>query len=258
MTNNWIDTHAHIYSEKFRDDLPDIINQCREEGMLEIYMPNVDHASIDAMLEVEAKFPECVATMGLHPCSVGKDFEKELYLVEEWLNRRSFAAVGEIGIDLYWDKTHFSRQQEAFRIQTNWAKERNLPIIIHCRDAFSETLALVEELKDEKLSGVFHCFTGTLEEAQKAVELGFYLGIGGVATFKNGGLDMVLPHIDLQHLVLETDSPYLAPTPHRGKRNSPTYIPLIAVRVASLCGQPVEEVYAATTANALKLYKKDG
>lgn len=254
----WIDTHAHIYNAKFKDDLSDIINNCRESGMIKIYMPNVDHTSIDAMLEVEAQFPECVATMGLHPCSVGKDFEKELYIVEEWLNRRPFAAVGEIGIDLYWDKTHFTRQQEAFRVQAKWAKERDVPIIIHCRDAFSETLALVEELKDEKLHGVFHCFTGTLEEAEKAIELGFYLGIGGVATFKNGGLDKVLPQIGLEHLVLETDSPYLAPTPHRGRRNSPAYIPIIAERVAALCEVPLEEVYKVTTTNALKLYKTDG
>lgn len=255
---NWIDTHAHIYDKKFSNDLSEILEKCREEGMQQIYMPNVDHASIDAMLEVEAKHPECVATMGLHPCSVGKELEKELYLVEEWLNRRSFAAVGEIGIDLYWDKTYLSRQQEAFRIQTGWAKERNLPIIIHCREAFPETLALVEELKDEKLKGVFHCFTGSLEEAKRVIDLGFCLGIGGVATFKNGGLDKVLPHIALEHLVLETDSPYLAPTPHRGKRNSPAYIPLIAERVAQLKEVSVGEVLTSTTANALALYKKNG
>ncbi len=255
---NWIDTHAHIYDKKFREDLSDVIDQCREDGMQQIYMPNVDHASIDAMLEVEAKFPECVATMGLHPCSVGKDFEKELYIVEEWLNRRKFAAVGEIGVDLYWDKTHLSRQQEAFRIQVNWAKERNLPIIIHCRDAFPETLELVEELKDDRLRGVFHCFTGSEEEARRIIDLGFYLGIGGVATFKNGGLDKVLPHIELKHLVLETDSPYLAPTPYRGKRNSPAYIPLIGKRVAELYGISTEEVLAATTANAMALYRENG
>ena len=252
---NWIDTHAHIYDKGFKTELAEIIETCRDEGMQRIYMPNVDHASIDAMLEVEAKFPECIATMGLHPCSVRKDFERELYIVEEWLNKRSFAAVGEIGMDLYWDKTFVSQQQEAFRIQTGWAKSKKIPIIIHCRDAFKETLELVEELKDENLRGVFHCFTGDLEEAKKAIELGFYLGIGGVATFKNGGLDKVLPHIELEHLVLETDSPYLAPVPYRGKRNSPAYIPLIAERVAELTEKSIEEVYAVTTANAQELYK---
>lgn len=252
---NWIDTHAHIYDKAFQKDLEDTIETAREEGMQQIYMPNVDHASIDAMLEVEAKFPECIATMGLHPCSVDKHFEKELYLVEEWLNKRPFAAVGEIGLDMYWDKTHVEQQKEAFRIQANWAKEKGIPIIIHCRDAFTETLELVEELKDERLKGVFHCFTGTLEEAEKAVSLGFYLGIGGVATFKNGGMDKVLPHVGLEHLVLETDSPYLAPVPYRGKRNSPVYIPLIAERVASLCEKPLEEVYQVSTFNAQKLYQ---
>lgn len=253
----WIDTHAHIYDKAFQKDLSETIETCRELGMERLYMPNVDHASIDAMLEVEAKYPECIATMGLHPCSVGKDFEKELYVVEEWLNQRPFAAVGEIGIDLYWDKTFLPQQQEAFRIQATWAKIKGIPIVIHCREAFQETLELVEDLKDEKLRGIFHCFTGNLEEAKRAVEMGFYLGIGGVATFKNGGLDKVLPHIDLQHLVLETDSPYLAPVPNRGKRNSPVYIPLIAKRVAELLDTSLEEVYAVTTASALKIYSKD-
>lgn len=255
---NWIDTHAHIYDKSLKKDLPEIIAKCRDEGMQQIYMPNVDHATIDAMLETEEKYPECVATMGLHPCHVNKDFEKELYIVEDWLSKRPFAAVGEIGVDLYWDKSFLSQQQEAFRIQTGWAKERGMPVIIHCRDAFAETLALVEELKDEKLSGVFHCFTGSLEDAQKAIEMGLYLGIGGVATFKNGGLDKVLPHIELEHLVLETDSPYLAPVPYRGRRNSPEYIPLIAARVAELCEKSLEEVYAVTTQNAQKLFKVHG
>lgn len=255
---NWIDTHAHIYNKAFSKDLEETIESCREEGMQQIYMPNVDRASIDDMLEVEARYPECVATMGLHPCSVDKHFEKELYLVEEWLNKRPFAAVGEIGLDLYWDKTHVEQQKEAFRIQTRWAKEKGIPIIIHCRDAFAETLELVEELKDERLQGVFHCFTGTLEEAEKAVSLGFYLGIGGVATFKNGGLDKVLPQLGLERLVLETDSPYLAPVPYRGKRNSPAYIPLVAERVAGLCSKPLEEVYQQSTANAQNLFQVNG
>ena len=252
---NWIDTHAHIYNKAFEKDLPETIEKSREEGMEKIYMPNVDHASIDAMLEIEAKYPECIATMGLHPCSVDKQFEKELYIVEEWLNRRPFAAVGEIGLDLYWDKTHLEQQKEAFRIQTTWAKEKGIPIIIHCREAFAETLELVEELKDERLQGVFHCFTGSLEEAEKAISLGFYLGIGGVVTFKNGGLDKLLPQLGLEHLVLETDSPYLAPVPYRGKRNSPVYIPHIAERVAEVCKKPLEEVYQQSTINAKKLFQ---
>lgn len=252
---NWIDTHAHIYNKAFQKDLDETIESCREEGMEKIYMPNVDRSSIDAMLEVEAKYPECIATMGLHPCSVDKHFEKELYAVEEWLERRPFAAVGEIGLDLHWDKTYVEEQKEAFRIQTSWAKEKGVPVIIHCREAFAETLALVKELKGERLKGVFHCFTGSLEEAEKAIDLGFFLGIGGVVTFKNGGLDKVLPHIALEHLVLETDSPYLAPVPYRGKRNSPAYIPHIAERVAALCDKSLEEVYRETSMNAYKLFQ---
>lgn len=252
---SWIDTHAHIYDKAFQKDLEETIESCREKGMEKIYMPNVDRSSIDAMLEVEARYPECIATMGLHPCSVGRHFEKELYTVEEWLEKRPFAAVGEIGLDLYWDKTYAEQQKEAFRIQSAWAKEKGIPIVIHCREAFAETLALVEELKDERLKGVFHCFTGSLEEAEKAIELGFFLGIGGVATFKNGGLDKVLPHIGLEHLLLETDSPYLAPVPYRGKRNSPAYIPHIAEKIAGLCDKPLKEVYQETTLNAHKLFQ---
>lgn len=217
-------------------------------------MPNVDVASIDAMLETEMRYPQCTPMMGLHPCSVAKDFERQLYTMEEWLNKRSFAAVGEIGLDLYWDKTWYEQQQEAFRIQVGWAKEKGLPVVIHTRDAMPQTLELLEKLQDGQLKGVLHCFTGTLEEAQKAVALGFYLGIGGVATFKNGGLDKVLPHIPLEKLLLETDSPYLAPVPHRGKRNSSEYIPLVAQRVAELMKTELEVVAATTTANTLTLF----
>lgn len=218
-------------------------------------MPNVDVASIDAMLETEMRYPHCIPMMGLHPCSVGKDFERQLYILEDWLNKRSFAAVGEIGLDLYWDKTWYDQQQEALRIQVGWAKEKGLPVVIHTRDAMAQTLEQLEALQDGQLQGVLHCFTGTLEEAEKAISLGFYLGIGGVATFKNGGLDKVLPHISLDKLLLETDSPYLAPVPNRGKRNSPEYIPLIAQRVADLMQKEVGEVAAVTTANTNTLFK---
>jgi TatD DNase family protein len=250
----WIDTHAHIYLEDFDKDRKDVLRECGDVGVSKIFMPNIDHTSIDPMLEVESRSANCYAMMGLHPCSVKKDFEKELYTVEQWLNKRKFVAIGEIGTDLYWDKTFWEQQQEAFKIQIGWAKQYELPIVIHCRESLDETIALVRQLKDDRLTGIFHCFSGSIEQANEIMELGFYLGIGGVATFKNGGLDKVLPALGIEKLVLETDSPYLAPVPHRGKRNEPTYIPKIGVRVAELVGMDVTEVQTTTTGNAEKLF----
>ena len=253
--NEFIDSHAHIYLSQFKEDLPDILEQSQQEGVTRIYMPNIDHTSIDDMMEVEQQYSEsCFAMMGLHPCSVKKGFEKELYIVEEWLAKRKFVAVGEIGTDLYWDKTFWEQQQEAFRVQVEWAKQYNLPVVIHCRDSINETIELVEQLKDDSLTGVFHCFSGDLDQAQRIINMGFVLGIGGVATFKNGGLDKVIPDVSLDHLVLETDSPYLAPVPHRGKRNEPAYIPLVAKKIASLKEVGLDEVAAKTTLNSLKLF----
>lgn len=250
-----IDTHAHIYLEHFKEDINEVIERCDEQGVERIYLPNIDHTSIDDMMELENKHTDkCIAMMGLHPCSVGKDFEKELYLVEEWLGKRKFVGVGEIGTDLYWDKTFWAQQQEAFKIQLDLARQYQTPAIIHCRDSIDETIAMVAKKKDEKLSGIFHCFTGTLEQAQKIIELGFYLGIGGVATFKNGGMDKVLPEIDMAHLVLETDSPYLAPVPHRGKRNEPAYAALVAHRIAEIKGVGLDEVKSETTGNANRIF----
>ncbi len=254
---NWIDTHAHIYLNEFSTDLHDILNRCTDVGVHKIYMPNIDHTSIDLMLETEHRYPtQCISMMGLHPCSVKKDFEKELYRVEEWLSKRKFAAVGEMGTDLYWDKTFWEQQKEAFRIQVGWAKKYNLPIVIHCRESVDETINLLEPLLDGKLKGVFHCFSGSFEQAKKITAMGFYLGLGGVATFKNGGLDKVIPDLELDNLVLETDSPYLAPVPHRGKRNTPGYIPLIAAKVAELKKVTLQELSGITTANAIRLFKQ--
>ena len=251
----YIDTHAHIYHEDFITDRLDMLHRCEEQQVNRIFMPNVDHASIDGMLELESRSAGiCTAMMGLHPCSVKKDFERELYLVEDWLSKRKFSAVGEIGTDLYWDKTFWDQQQEAFLIQVKWAKQYNLPIIIHCRESIDETIALVENQQDGKLTGIFHCFSGNKEQAERIIKLGFLLGIGGVATFKNGGLDKVLPEIELTHLVLETDSPYLAPVPHRGKRNEPSYIPLVALRIAEIKNCSIKNVQESTTQNALKLF----
>ncbi|MDX5435846.1 MAG: TatD family hydrolase [Pontibacter sp.] len=253
---NLVDSHAHIYSEKFNDDRSEAVRRAEEEGVGKIYMPNIDHTSIDAMLEAESQFPEvCIPMMGLHPTSVDKNFERELYLVEDWLSKRAFAAVGECGIDLYWDKTFLPQQQEALKVQVELAKKYKLPIVLHTRDSFNETYEIISAAQDGTLKGIFHCFSGTEEEAKKVTELGFLMGIGGVATFKNGGLDKVLPHVELENLVLETDCPYLAPVPHRGKRNEPVYLPLVAKRVSELMNKDVEEVAEKTTANALNLFK---
>jgi TatD DNase family protein len=250
-----VDSHAHIYSEKFKQDREEALAGALAEGVEKIYMPNIDHTSIDAMLETEARHPaQCIAMMGLHPTSVTHDFEKELYLVEEWLGKRQFAAVGECGIDLYWDKTFLPQQQEALKVQVELAKKHQLPIVLHTRDSFDETYEIIAAAQDGSLKGIFHCFSGTVEQAAKVKELGFLMGIGGVATFKNGGLDKVLPHVALEDLVLETDCPYLAPVPHRGKRNEPAYLPLVARRVAELMNVPVEEVAEKTTQNALNLF----
>jgi TatD DNase family protein len=251
----YIDSHAHIYAEQFKPDRDDAIRLATEAGVTQILMPNVDHTSIEVMLQTESDHPEtCLAMMGLHPCSVQQHFQKELYTVENWLSKRKFISLGETGIDLYWDKTFLPQQQEALQIQVDWAKKYEIPIVLHTREAFNEVFEIIERNQDGTLRGVFHCFSGTPEEAEKVIKAGFYLGIGGVATFKNGGLDKVLPDIPLENLLLETDCPYLAPVPHRGKRNEPAYLPLIARRVAEIKGVSEEELAVACTANTKKLF----
>lgn len=256
--NYWTDTHAHIYAKDFDEDRTEMLRQCDDSDIKRIYMPNIDHTSIDSMLEVEQGHPnQCFCMMGLHPCSVKKDFECELYRVEEWLAKRKFAAVGEMGTDLYWEKTFWDQQKEAFKIQVGWAKKYKLPIVIHCRESMDQTIELLEPLLDNQLTGIFHCFSGTLEQAKKIISMGFYLGIGGVVTFKNGGLDKILPDIELKNMVLETDSPYLAPAPHRGKRNSPIYIPHIADKISEIKKISAEEIKLITTKNALNLFVQE-
>lgn len=252
-----VETHAHIYAGEFKDDLSQSLDRAKAHGVERIYMPNINSKSIDPMLEIEANNPGfCIATMGLHPCYVKEDFEKELAIVENWLNKRDFVAIGEIGIDLYWDKTFKEQQEEAFKIQVNWAMEKNIPFIIHARESTEEILQLLEPMQQENMKGVFHCFSGTAEQAQRVIDLGFYLGIGGVATFKNGGLKEMIPSLDLNKIVLETDAPYLAPVPHRGKRNEPAYIRLVAEQVAALKGLSLAEVGEITTANAYQLFQQ--
>lgn len=249
-----IDTHAHIYDEQFQDDQEAILQKTWAIGVKQIWMPNCDHTTIPGMLKLAGDQPNrCFPMIGLHPTYVKADFEKELQLVEDWLSRRQFLAIGEIGMDLFWDKSFKSQQEEAFVIQCNLALKHNLWIDIHSRNAFWETVDLIEKMDNPALKGIFHCFVGTLDEAKKCIELGFKMGIGGVSTFKNGGLDKVLPFVDLEHLVLETDSPYLAPVPHRGKRNDPSYLYLIANRIATLKNISIEEVLAVTTRNALSM-----
>ncbi len=254
---NLIDTHAHIYSIKFDSDREQVIEEVRAAGITRIYMPNVDVETIDWMLDCESRYGDlCIPMMGLHPCDVKEDFEQQLKVMKEWLDQRQFAAVGEIGTDLYWDKTTFGIQKEALEIQVGWAKEKGLPIVLHCRESIDQTIELIEKAHDGKLRGIFHCFTGTLDQAKRILDMGFLLGIGGVVTYKNGGLDQVIPNLGLEHLVLETDAPYLAPVPHRGKRNTPAYLPEIARKVGDLLGSPIEKVAEETSANALSLFKE--
>ena len=249
----FVDTHAHLYEEKFKD-IEAVIARAYNAQVKHFFIPNVDCTSIDGMLALEEKFSACKPMMGLHPCYVKKDFEKELYVMEAWLNKRKFWGVGEIGLDLFWDKSFYAQQQEAFSIQMEWAKKFKIPIAIHSRNANDEAITLVEKHQNDDLKGIFHCFSGDIKQAEKMIKLGFYLGIGGVVTYKNGGLDAILPHISLDNLVLETDCPYLAPVPHRGKLNECSFIPLIAQKIAEIKGVSIEEVAEKTTKNAENLF----
>ena len=256
-----IETHAHIYDEQFGQDRNAMLERAFSAGIKQIWMPNCDHETIDGMLALEKQYPEvCHAMMGVHPCYVKENFEEELNVVEQWLEHRKFILIGEIGLDFYWDLTFVTQQEEVFLRQLALAKKYNLPICIHSRNsknnehnAILRCIELIKQFGWEDLRGIFHCFSGNLEEAQKIIEINFVLGIGGVATFKNGGMDTILPHIDLKHIVLETDSPYLAPVPHRGKRNEVVYIGLVARRIAEIKAIDFDEVVQQTTQNALSL-----
>ncbi|HMQ49957.1 MAG TPA: TatD family hydrolase [Saprospiraceae bacterium] len=251
-----IDTHTHLYLPDFEQDRAAMINRAVEAGVGRFYLPNIDSGSIAEMLQLESLFPgRCYPMMGLHPCSVKENYEEELAIVRTWLDARPFCAIGEIGIDLYWDKTFLSFQQEAFFRQAKWAKELGIPIVIHSRDATELVIELLEQIPvAARPKGVFHCFSGTEAQAHQVIELGFYLGIGGVLTFKKAGLDQVVRAISLDWLVLETDSPYLAPVPYRGKRNESAYVRLVAQKLAELKEIPLEAVAAQTSANAIKLF----
>lgn len=251
----FIDTHTHLYSEEFNVDRKAVILSAINLGVEKFFLPNVDSSSIQGMLELEQQFPaNCFPMMGLHPCSVKENYLEELTIVKSWLDKRRFFAIGEIGMDLYWDKTFVKEQEWAFRQQIEWAMEFNYTIVIHCRNAFDEIFAILKSYP--KLpKGIFHCFSGTFEQAQHILDLGnFKLGIGGVVTFKNSGLDKVVEQLSINDLVLETDAPYLAPNPHRGKRNESAYIPLVAQKIADLKQLSIEDVALITTKNAEEIF----
>lgn len=250
-----IDTHSHIYSEDFNDDIDDVLQNAYNNDVKKIILPNIDSGTIKRLIDLSNSYPHiCYPLMGLHPTSVSKDYKQELSAVEYWLDKQKFYGIGEIGIDLYWDTTHLKEQQDAFRYQIKLAKSRNFPIVIHVRDSFNEVYSIVKEEQDGTLKGIFHCFSGDENDAQKVIDVGFLLGIGGVLTFKNSNLSQVLEKIDINNLVLETDAPYLSPEPKRGRRNESSYLVYIAQKVSEIYQVPLKDVADITTANARSLF----
>ncbi len=259
-----IETHAHIYDEQFDNDREEMLKRAFVTGVEQIWMPNCNQETIEKMLALEQQYPlQCLPMMGLHPCYIGKDFEKELEIVENWLQKRKFIMIGEIGLDFYWDLAFVPQQEKVFLYQLSLAKKYNLPICIHSRNSKDNSLNaiqrccdLIEDIDWKDLRGIFHCFSGNKEDAKRVLSLNFLLGIGGVVTFKNGGLDKFLSEIPLEKIVLETDSPYLAPVPHRGKRNEVGYLDMVIARIADIYNISADEVRIQTTKNAKKLILK--
>ncbi len=252
----FVDTHTHLFSDAFDEDRAQVVQTAIDAGVSKLLLPNIDVQTIDAMHELENQFPQnCFSMMGLHPGSVTQNWEKDLEIVKKHLFSRKYIAVGEIGMDLYWDKTFMEEQKQAFKLQVEWAKELRIPIAIHARDAFDEIFEILDRINDENLTGVFHCFTGTKEQADHIQSYGgFKLGIGGVLTYKKAGLDEVLSQINLKELILETDSPYLAPVPFRGKRNQSSYVLHIAEKLSEVYELPLSEIERQTTENAMELF----
>ena len=245
------DTHTHLYYETDPEKLADLMQRSLDNKVCRLFLPNVDSESIPLVFGLSERYPDhCFPMLGLHPCDVKANYKEELDSISKEIAQRKVYAIGEIGIDLHWDKSTLSIQQEAFRTQIDWAKNSDLPIVIHCREAFDEIFEILNELKDDKLRGIFHCFSGTLEQAHKVIGLGFYLGIGGVLTYKNSGLDKVIQDVSLEHLVLETDSPYLTPVPFRGKPNESSYLVYIAQKLADIKQVSLEEIAEVTTRNS--------
>ncbi len=253
-----IDTHTHLYAEEFDEDRKEAIQRALDKGITKFYLPAIDSESHEKMLQLEADYPDHIfSMMGLHPCYVKPEtWEKELEIVKGYLDQRDFPAIGEIGIDLYWDKSTLDIQVKAFEQQIDWAIEKDLPIVIHTRESFDETFEVLERKKHPKLRGIFHCFSGNLEQAKQAIQLNFMLGIGGVVTFKNGKIDQFLDEIPLGNIVLETDSPYLAPVPYRGKRNETSYLDLVAGKLVDVYKTDFSEIDRVTTDNAQKIFNR--
>ncbi len=250
-----IDTHTHLYLEEFDDDREQVVNRAIENNVRYMLLPNIDSSSTKPMLKLSHQFPDnCFPMMGLHPTSVKENYEEELKKVEDMLKKQKFFGIGETGIDLYWDKTFIEEQKKAFSFQIELAKKHHLPIVIHSRNSFDEIYKILIEQNSDDLTGVFHCFTGDYDQAQKIIRMGLKLGIGGVLTFKNSGLDKVVDQIDLEHLILETDSPYLTPTPFRGKKNESSYIKYVTEKLVAIKGLSIEEVTEITTKNAINLF----
>ncbi len=254
-----IDTHTHLYLEEFEPDRAEIIGRAVAAGVDIMMLPNIDSSSLEPMLMLAEDFPgNCFPMIGLHPTSVKENYRDELALVEKMLQAKNFFGIGECGIDLYWDKTFAREQEYVFRHHIELAAGSGLPLVIHIRESFNEVIRILKEVNNPDLKGIFHCFSGSVEQAKQATGLGFSLGLGGVITFKNNKMQETLKHIDLKHLVLETDAPFLAPVPYRGKRNEPAYIPLIAEKVAEITGTAVEEIAEATSRNAMRLFFPEG
>ncbi|MGS0747402.1 TatD family hydrolase [Halpernia sp. GG3] len=251
-----IDTHTHLYSEEFDDDFTEMFNRALSKGVSKFYLPAINSETHRKMINLETQYPGKVfSMMGLHPCYVKPEtWQEELIIVDKWFGSRQFPAIGEIGIDLYWDKTTLDIQVKAFEQQIDMAILYNIPIVIHTRSSFDETFEVLERKKHPKLRGIFHCFSGDLEQAKHAIDLGFSLGIGGVVTFKNGKIDQFLKEIPLEKIVLETDSPYLAPVPFRGKRNESSYLDLVVEKLVGIYGKDFDEIDKITTENAEKIF----
>lgn len=253
-----VDTHTHLYLDESENERIQVIERAIDKGVKYMFLPNINSESIGGMLSLERKYPKnCFAMMGLHPTDVKANYKDELLIIEKWLTKRKFIAIGEIGIDLYWDKTFKEEQITAFVHQIELAKKYQLPIVIHSRESMTEILSVLDRIDIENLTGVFHCYNGTLEEAFKIIDMGFMLGIGGVVTFKNSGLDKIVSAIGIEHLLLETDAPFLTPVPFRGKRNESSYILYIAKKIAEIKNLNIEEVARITTDNAKRLFNID-
>jgi TatD DNase family protein len=256
MSDNYlVDTHSHLYSEEFNSDIAEVLQRAQDEGVKKIFLPAIDSNSADSMLNLEKAYPgQCIAMMGLHPCYVKENYLQELDFVKKWLDSRKFAAVGEIGLDYYWDRNFDKQQMGAFSYQVDLALEHKLPIVIHSRDSMDDTIAMIKAKQDGTLRGIFHCFGGTYEQAIEIIDLGFLLGIGGILTYKKSGLAEVVEKLPLEAMVLETDAPYLTPIPFRGKRNESSYLKYIVARLAEIKRLPEVEIAKLTTSNAEKLF----